>query len=75
VSEAPRPAELATTRLLPYLAVAGIEKACRAFVARYRPRIQLLGEYVAVTSDLHLHKPAAQHEQRQAQAKAWEFSE
>ena len=33
------PAELATTQLLPYLAVPRNEEAWRAFVARYRPRI------------------------------------
>jgi RNA polymerase sigma-70 factor (ECF subfamily) len=33
------PNELATTQLLPYLAVGGNEEAWRAFVARYRPRI------------------------------------
>ena len=45
----PNPSELATTWSLPYLAVAGNEQAWRAVVARYRPRIQPLGGYVAVT--------------------------
>jgi RNA polymerase sigma factor (sigma-70 family) len=39
VSQAPDPTDLATTQLLPYLAVGGNEEAWRAFVARYRPRI------------------------------------
>jgi RNA polymerase sigma-70 factor (ECF subfamily) len=39
VSQAPDPTELATTQLLPYLAVGGNEEAWRAFVSRYRPRI------------------------------------
>ena len=39
MSEAPNPAELATTQLLPYLVVGGNEDAWRAFVVRYRPRI------------------------------------
>ena len=39
MSEAPNPTELATTQLLPYLAVGGNEEAWRAFVVRYRPRI------------------------------------
>jgi RNA polymerase sigma factor (sigma-70 family) len=39
MSEAPDPTELATTQLLPYLAVNGNEEAWRAFVVRYRPRI------------------------------------
>jgi RNA polymerase sigma factor (sigma-70 family) len=39
MSEAPDPRELATTQLLPYLAVGGNEEAWRAFVVRYRPRI------------------------------------
>ncbi len=39
MSEAPGPTELATTQLLPYLAVGGNEEAWRAFVVRYRPRI------------------------------------
>jgi RNA polymerase sigma-70 factor, ECF subfamily len=39
MSEAPDPAELATTQLLPYLAAGGNEESWRAFVVRYRPRI------------------------------------
>jgi RNA polymerase sigma factor (sigma-70 family) len=39
MTEAPNPTELATTQLLPYLAVGGNEEAWRAFVVRYRPRI------------------------------------
>src|SRR5437660_3559304 len=39
MSAAPDPTDLATTQLLPYLAVGGNEEAWRAFVARYRPRI------------------------------------
>jgi RNA polymerase sigma factor (sigma-70 family) len=39
MGEAPDPSQLATTQLLPYLAVGGNEDAWRAFVARYRPRI------------------------------------
>jgi RNA polymerase sigma factor (sigma-70 family) len=39
MSEAPGPMELATTQLLPYLAVGGNEEAWRVFVIRYRPRI------------------------------------
>jgi RNA polymerase sigma factor (sigma-70 family) len=39
MSEAPDPTGLATTQLLPYLAVGGNEEAWRAFVVRYRPRI------------------------------------
>jgi RNA polymerase sigma factor (sigma-70 family) len=39
VSQAFDPTDLATTQLLPYLAVGGHEEAWRAFVARYRPRI------------------------------------
>jgi len=39
MSEAPGPTELATTQLLPYLAVGGNEEAWRVFVVRYRPRI------------------------------------
>jgi RNA polymerase sigma-70 factor (ECF subfamily) len=39
MSQALDPTELATTQLLPYLAVGGNEEAWRAFVARYRPRI------------------------------------
>jgi RNA polymerase sigma factor (sigma-70 family) len=39
MSEAPGPTDLATTQLLPYLAVGGNEEAWRVFVARYRPRI------------------------------------
>jgi RNA polymerase sigma-70 factor (ECF subfamily) len=39
MSEAPNPTELATTQLLPYLAMGGNEEAWRAFVVRYRPRI------------------------------------
>ncbi len=39
MSEAPDPTELATTQLLPYLAVGGNEEAWRIFVVRYRPRI------------------------------------
>ncbi len=35
----PDPVNLATTQLLPYLAVPRNEEAWRAFVARYRPRI------------------------------------
>jgi RNA polymerase sigma factor (sigma-70 family) len=35
----PDPAELATTQLLPYLALPRHEEAWRAFVTRYRPRI------------------------------------
>ena len=39
MSDAPDPADLATTQLLPYLAASTNEEAWRAFVARYRPRI------------------------------------
>ena len=39
MSEAPDHTALATTQLLPHLAVAGNEEAWRAFVVRYRPRI------------------------------------
>jgi RNA polymerase sigma factor (sigma-70 family) len=39
MSEAPNPTELATTQLLPYMAVGGNEEAWRAFIVRYRPRI------------------------------------
>ena len=39
MSQALDPTELATTQLLPYLAVGGNEEAWRAFVVRYRPRI------------------------------------
>jgi hypothetical protein len=39
MSEAPDPTGLATTQLLPYLAVGGNEEAWRGFVVRYRPRI------------------------------------
>ena len=35
----PQPRRLATTQLLPYLAMGGNEEAWRAFVVRYRPRI------------------------------------
>src|SRR5580704_7027817 len=37
MSEAPDPTELATTQLLPYLALSRNEEAWRAFVVRYRP--------------------------------------
>ncbi len=39
MNAAPGPTELATTQLLPYLAVVGNEEAWRVFVVRYRPRI------------------------------------
>jgi len=39
LADRPDPADLATTQLLPYLAVSRNEDAWRAFVARYRPRI------------------------------------
>jgi RNA polymerase sigma factor (sigma-70 family) len=39
MSEALSPSDLATTQLLPYLAVVGNEEAWRVFVVRYRPRI------------------------------------
>jgi RNA polymerase sigma factor (sigma-70 family) len=39
LADRPDPADLATTQLLPYLALPRNEEAWRAFVARYRPRI------------------------------------
>ena len=39
MSEAPDPTLLATTQLLPYLAVGGNEEAWQGFVLRHRPRI------------------------------------